>query len=109
MANVLTFMTGTAIAQMITVVISPILTRLFTPEAFGAFGVYMSLVSIATAAVTLRYDPEISAVLNDFSFKHCKSSQKRATFALFAESGQAARKGVVGRSWWSGQVSNASS
>lgn len=55
-ANVLTFMTGTAIAQLITVAVSPILTRLFDPEAFGAFGVYISLVSIATSISTLRYE-----------------------------------------------------
>jgi lipopolysaccharide exporter len=70
-ANVLTLMTGTAIAQMITVAISPVLTRLFTPEAFGALGVYLSLVAIVGAVVTLRFDQalmlpkdtEIAAVL----------------------------------------------
>jgi len=55
-ANLFTFMTGTAVAQIITVAASPILTRLFTPKAFGAFGVYMSIVSIVTAVATLRYD-----------------------------------------------------
>ena len=55
-ANVLTLMTGTAIAQMITVVVSPALTRLFAPEAFGALGVYLSLLAIAGAVVTLRFD-----------------------------------------------------
>ena len=54
--NVLTFMAGTAIAQLITVSISPVLTRLFTPKAFGVFGVYLSIVSIFTAIATLRYD-----------------------------------------------------
>jgi len=70
-ANVLTLMTGTAIAQMITVAISPVLTRLFTPEAFGALGVYLSLVAIVGAVVTSRYDQammlpkdtEVAAVL----------------------------------------------
>jgi len=33
--NVLTLMTGTTIAQAIPVAISPILTRLYTPEDFG--------------------------------------------------------------------------
>ena len=55
-ANVLTLMAGTAIAQIITVAISPILTRLFSPSAFGIFGIYLSIVSIVTAVVTLRYD-----------------------------------------------------
>ena len=70
-ANVLTLMTGTAIAQVITVAISPILTRLFTPKAFGVLGVYMSLLAILGAVATLRYDQalmlpkdnEVAAVL----------------------------------------------
>jgi lipopolysaccharide exporter len=58
-ANVLTLMTGTAIAQIITVALSPVLTRLFSPETFGALGVYLSLVSIVGAVVTMRYDQAI--------------------------------------------------
>jgi O-antigen/teichoic acid export membrane protein len=55
-ADVLTLMTGTAIAQLITIAISPVLTRLFTPEAFGALGLYLSFLAIAGAVVTLRFD-----------------------------------------------------
>jgi len=55
-SNVLTLMTGTAIAQLMTVAISPVLTRFFSPASFGVYGVYLSIVSIATAIVTLRYD-----------------------------------------------------
>ncbi len=55
-ANVLTLMTGSAVAQLLLVGISPVLTRLFAPEAFGAFGVYLSLVSILGALCTLRFD-----------------------------------------------------
>ena len=55
-ANMLTLMTGTVVAQLITVAISPVLTRLFSPSAFGIYGVYLSLVSIMIAVVTLRYD-----------------------------------------------------
>lgn len=55
-ANVLTLMTGTALAQAVTVVVSPVLTRLFAPAAFGALGVYLSLLAIAGAVVTLRFE-----------------------------------------------------
>jgi lipopolysaccharide exporter len=54
--NILILMSGTVIAQAITVIVSPILTRLFSPSVFGVFGIYMSVVSIVTAIVTLRYD-----------------------------------------------------
>lgn len=55
-ANVLTLMTGTAFSQLLLVGISPVLTRLFAPDAFGVFGVYLSLVSILGALCTLRFD-----------------------------------------------------
>lgn len=55
-ADVLTLMSGTAIAQAITVAISPLLTRLFAPQAFGTLGVYLSLLAIAGAVATLRFD-----------------------------------------------------
>jgi len=54
--NILVVMSGTVIAQIITVAVSPILTRLFNPSAFGVFGVYMALVSIIISIITLRYD-----------------------------------------------------
>jgi O-antigen/teichoic acid export membrane protein len=49
-------MSGTAIAQAITVAVSPLLTRLFAPQAFGTLGVYLSLLAITGAAATLRFD-----------------------------------------------------
>jgi O-antigen/teichoic acid export membrane protein len=49
-------MTGTVIAQFITVAISSILMRLFSPSAFGVLVVYLSIASMVTAIVTLRYD-----------------------------------------------------
>lgn len=55
-ANMFIRMSGTAVAQLIILAVSPLLTRLFTPEAFGALGVFMSLTFIATTLVTLRYD-----------------------------------------------------
>lgn len=54
--NVLTLMTGTAIAQAIPVLISPILTRLYTPENFGLLALYTSLVSMIGVIVTARYE-----------------------------------------------------
>src|ERR1051325_11336903 len=55
-ANVLTLMTGTVIAQAITVSLSPVVTRLFSPSAFGVVGVYVAVLSIVSAFMTFRYD-----------------------------------------------------
>jgi len=54
--NVLTLMTGTTIAQAIPIAISPILTRLYTPEDFGVFALYMSIASIIAIIATGRYE-----------------------------------------------------
>jgi O-antigen/teichoic acid export membrane protein len=47
---------GTALGQAITVLVSPILTRLYTPEDFGVFGVYASILGIVTVVASLRYE-----------------------------------------------------
>jgi O-antigen/teichoic acid export membrane protein len=57
--NVLTLMTGTVIAQAIPIAISPIITRLYSPEEFGLFALYMGLASILTVIVTGRYEQAI--------------------------------------------------
>ncbi len=54
--NVITLMTGTGLAQAIPIAISPILTRLYTPEDFGIFALYTSIASIGSIFVTGRYD-----------------------------------------------------
>ena len=54
--NVLTLMTGTTIAQAIPIAISPILTRIYTPEDFGMFALYMSIASIIAIVATGRYE-----------------------------------------------------
>ncbi len=57
--NVLTLMAGTTIAQAIPIAISPILTRIYTPEDFGVFALYMSIASILSVVATGRYEMAI--------------------------------------------------
>jgi O-antigen/teichoic acid export membrane protein len=58
-------MTGTGLAQAIPIAISPILTRLYTPEEFGMFGMYLAIVAILTVAATGRYELAILLPKND--------------------------------------------
>ena len=51
--NVLTLMTGTAVAQAIPIAISPILTRLYTPSDFGVFALFFSIVAILGTVVNV--------------------------------------------------------
>jgi O-antigen/teichoic acid export membrane protein len=58
-------MLGTTIAQAIPIIISPILTRIYSPEEFGSLILFMSIVSILSIIVTLRYEKAIVQPLSD--------------------------------------------
>lgn len=46
---------GTAGAQAITMAFSPVITRLYGPEAFGLLGVFMAMVQVLVPAAALTY------------------------------------------------------
>jgi len=54
--NVLTLMTGTTIAQAIPIAISPILTRLYTPQDFGVLALFVAITSIFGSIANGRYE-----------------------------------------------------
>jgi len=54
--NVLTLMTGTTIAQAIPIAISPILTRIYTPEDFGILALFVAMTSILGTIASGRYE-----------------------------------------------------
>ena len=49
-------MTGTAIAQAIPILISPILSRLYTPDDFGVLALFMSIAVVIGVIATGRYE-----------------------------------------------------
>lgn len=53
--NVITVASGTAIAQLISMLFSPIITRIYGPEAFGVLGVFTSIVAVLTPIAALTY------------------------------------------------------
>jgi O-antigen/teichoic acid export membrane protein len=50
---------GTVIAQLISILLQPFLRRFFSPESFGIFSVYLSLIGIITVLASLRFDDAI--------------------------------------------------
>lgn len=56
-AGILT--SGTVAAQLISILSSPILTRLYTPEDFGVLNVFVSLLAILTVGSALRFEMAI--------------------------------------------------
>lgn len=53
--NVAVVLTGAALAQVIGIAVSPIVSRLFSPEAFGVLGSFMSVLGLVSPVVTLTY------------------------------------------------------
>ena len=53
--NVLTLFSGASVAQFIPILISPILSRMYSPVQFGELGVIMSVVGIFSILATFQY------------------------------------------------------
>jgi O-antigen/teichoic acid export membrane protein len=54
--NVLKVLSGTTFSQALPLLVAPLLARLFTPEQFGVYYLFSSLVGILTVASTGRYE-----------------------------------------------------
>ena len=52
-------MTGTAVAQGISIALSPVLTRLYSPKEFGLFALYFAIASPLSVIATARYESAI--------------------------------------------------
>ena len=59
--HVLMLMTGTTLAQAIPIAVSPILTRIYTPEDFGVLALFTAISSVLGILATGRY--EIAVIL----------------------------------------------
>ncbi len=57
--NVLILSAGTAVAQAITILASPILTRLYSPAAFGVYALFLAVTAIAGSVAAGKYESAI--------------------------------------------------
>ena len=61
--NVTTLAAGTTVAQVITILVSPLLSRLFTPEDFALFAAFTSIAGLFAIVATGKY--ELAIILPD--------------------------------------------
>jgi len=66
-ANILILVTGTVIAQTVPILLQPFLRRIYTPEEFGLFSVYLSIIGILTIFYSLRYPQTINLPKSDIA------------------------------------------
>lgn len=57
--DVAILMMGTGVAQAITIGVTPLLTRLYSPSDFGLLAVFLAVVSVCATLVTLRFETSI--------------------------------------------------
>src|SRR5699024_8595436 len=53
--NVVIMASGTAAAQLISFVLTPVITRLYGPEAYGLMGVFMAIIQTIAPVAALTY------------------------------------------------------
>ncbi len=63
--NVMTLVTGGVAAQGITFLLSPVITRLFSPEHFGVAALFVSIVSIVSTICVLGLDQAVVVAKDD--------------------------------------------
>lgn len=56
---------GTVLGQGVLILSLPVLSRLYTPEDFGVFGVFSAFIAVATVVVCLRLDLAIASSQSD--------------------------------------------
>jgi len=63
--NVVTLFSGTALAQLIPFIITPILTRIYTPSDYGVLALFVASTSLFAVVATLRYEAAILLPADD--------------------------------------------
>ncbi|MGB4183347.1 MAG: oligosaccharide flippase family protein, partial [Dethiobacteria bacterium] len=58
-ANVFKLITGNVAAQLITIGAMPIFTRMYTPDDFGIYQLFVSITSVLIVVAALQYDMAI--------------------------------------------------
>lgn len=56
LVNTSILISGTALAQLIPILLQPVLRRLYSPDTFGAYSVYLSIVGIIAIIASFKYD-----------------------------------------------------
>jgi O-antigen/teichoic acid export membrane protein len=89
--NIFLVMSGTGSAQLIGILFSPILSRIYTPADFGIYGSFASVVGILSSVLTLQYSealmlPERDEVAARLFVAACVSAATIATVVAVVSS-----------------------
>ncbi len=69
-SNILRLATGSAVSQALLFAATPVLTRLYAPEDFGAFAVFTGLHALFASIATFKFDISIIVPSDDTDARH---------------------------------------
>jgi len=69
-ANVVRITSGSVFGQLILVISSPLITRIYDPEIFGTFAIYNAIVRLISAISPLRYEMAVVIAQKSRDAKH---------------------------------------
>jgi O-antigen/teichoic acid export membrane protein len=80
--NVLTLITGTGLAQIIPLAVTPILARIYSPEQFGVFALVLAVASSLSVVATGRYELAIMLPRKDVDAANIAMASVAINFAV---------------------------
>jgi len=94
---------GAILGQGVTVLVSPLLTRLFSPQEFGVLGAFTAIMTIFASLTTLRYELAFPTLKSDTEAFHllvlCGISIAAMTVGTFAVTALLVHSGVSESPW----------
>ena len=82
--DLLKLVSGTTAAQVLTILVTPILTRLFAPDAWGLSAAFISITSVLSVIICLRYEQAILLPARDEEAANVTALALIATLVLSA-------------------------
>ncbi|SHK25518.1 Membrane protein involved in the export of O-antigen and teichoic acid [Rubritalea squalenifaciens DSM 18772] len=79
--SLMILMSGSALAELVGILCSPLLSRLYTPEEFGVMGSLMAIVGVLSMVCTLKY--EMAIILENDNYKAYRLRQLCIILLIF--------------------------
>ncbi|MBE0376695.1 lipopolysaccharide biosynthesis protein [Pseudoalteromonas prydzensis] len=68
--NIVTLLSGSMVAQIVTILATPLLTRLYSPEQFGVLAIFLAVVLIIGSIINARYELAIMLPESESEARH---------------------------------------
>lgn len=83
--SIMVLTSGTVLAQIVSYIATPLITRLFTPDDMGELGVFLRLTAFITAIATARYEVSLPLPKSNFhAFQLFRLSIRISLYTIFS-------------------------